>query len=82
MTKISIQINTKKWFWGVAATLVLLLVSGADGAAVLNPRESPVVLAVRSVSPAVVNISSQYETRKNINPFFGYAPTTISLSCA
>lgn len=77
MTKISVQINTKKWFWGVAATLVLLLVSGADGAAVLNPRESPVVLAVKSVSPAVVNISSQYEIRKNINPFFGYGRDSL-----
>ena len=35
-------------------------------------RESPVVKAVRKVSPAVVNISSSYEIRKRVNPFSGF----------
>jgi Do/DeqQ family serine protease len=35
-------------------------------------RESPVVKAVRKVSPAVVNISSSYEIRKRTNPFSGF----------
>ena len=35
-------------------------------------RESPVVKAVRKVSPAVVNISSSYEIRKRANPFSGF----------
>jgi Do/DeqQ family serine protease len=37
-----------------------------------NDRESPIVMAVRKVSPAVVNISSSYEVRKRANPFSGF----------
>jgi S1-C subfamily serine protease len=37
-----------------------------------NDRESPIVRAVRKVSPAVVNISSSYEVRKRANPFSGF----------
>ncbi len=36
------------------------------------PRESAVVKAVKSVSPAVVNISSEYEVRARSNPFFDF----------
>jgi serine protease Do len=36
-----------------------------------NLRESAVVKAVKKVSPAVVNISSQSEVRKRMNPFYG-----------
>ncbi len=35
-------------------------------------RENAVVKAVRMVSPAVVNISSEYEVKKYTNPFSGY----------
>ena len=35
-------------------------------------RETPVVKAVREVSPAVVNVSSAYEVRKRTNPFSGF----------
>jgi serine protease Do len=35
-------------------------------------RETPVVRAVRKVSPAVVNISSAYEVRKQTSPFSGF----------
>jgi len=35
-------------------------------------RETPVVRAVRTVSPAVVNISSEYEVRRRANPFSGF----------
>jgi Do/DeqQ family serine protease len=35
-------------------------------------RESAVVKAVRKVSPAVVNISSEFEARKRVNPFYGF----------
>lgn len=35
-------------------------------------RESAVVKAVKKVSPAVVNISSQYEVIKRSNPFFDF----------
>ncbi|MBW2603035.1 MAG: Do family serine endopeptidase [Deltaproteobacteria bacterium] len=43
--------------------------------AVLNAeslRESAVVKAIRKVSPAVVNISSEFEVRKRSNPFYGF----------
>lgn len=36
-------------------------------------RETPVVLAVKRVSPAVVNISSEFEVRARTHPFSGYA---------
>lgn len=37
-----------------------------------DARETPVVRAVKLVSPAVVNISSEYEIRPRTNPFSGY----------
>jgi len=37
-----------------------------------NLRESAVVKAIRKVSPAVVNISSEFEVRKRANPFSGF----------
>jgi len=37
-----------------------------------NLRESAVVIAIRKVSPAVVNISSEVEVRKRANPFYGF----------
>jgi Do/DeqQ family serine protease len=37
-----------------------------------NTRESPIVKAVRKVSPAVVNISTAYEIRRRSNPFSGF----------
>ena len=43
--------------------------------AILNAeslRESAVVKAIRKVSPAVVNISSEFEVRKRANPFYGF----------
>jgi serine protease Do len=36
----------------------------------INSRRSPVVIAVEKVSPAVVNISSEYEVYNRSNPFF------------
>jgi Do/DeqQ family serine protease len=35
-------------------------------------RENAVVKAIRKVSPAVVNISSEFEVRKRANPFYGF----------
>jgi len=48
------------------------LVLAAECAAQQLNRETPVVLAVRKVSPAVVNISSVYEVRKRTGPFSGF----------
>ena len=56
------------------ALLSLLFVLGFPqaGLGLQSERESPVVRAVRKVSPAVVNISSSYEVRKRSNPFSGF----------
>ena len=40
--------------------------------AVAGNRENAVVRAVRGVSPAVVNISSEYELAQRTNPFFNF----------
>ena len=37
-----------------------------------NLRESAVVKAIKKVSPAVVNISSELEVHKRVNPFYGF----------
>ncbi|MFC1856957.1 Do family serine endopeptidase [Thermodesulfobacteriota bacterium] len=43
-----------------------------DAPATELDRETPVVKTVRSVSPAVVNISSEYEVRRRGSPFSGF----------
>ena len=55
-----------------AGSLMILLISWQNGFCGTETRENNVVKAVRKASPAVVNISSQYEIRKNSNPFSGY----------
>ena len=37
-----------------------------------NLRENAVVKAIEKVSPAVVNISSEFEVHKRVNPFSGF----------
>jgi serine protease Do len=51
--------------------LILVPASPHPGWSLSSDRETPVVKAVRKVSPAVVNISSSYEVRKRANPFSG-----------
>ena len=68
--------------WGVrgvrAAALASVFALAASlwapgaSAAVEALRETPVVKAVRKVSPAVVNVSSAYEVRSRPNPFSGF----------
>jgi Do/DeqQ family serine protease len=73
MTKIAMQINIKNDVCLLfAGTLFFLLITCQSVFCSTQPRENSVVKAVRNVSPAVVNISSQYEIRKNSNPFSGY----------
>ncbi len=50
-----------------------LLLSAASSAAAAGPRETPVVLAVRKASPAVVNISTETVTRAQ-SSFRGFSP--------
>lgn len=45
--------------------------TGADNV-LTYPREDAVVRAVKIVSPAVVNISTQYEVRTRVNPFANF----------
>jgi Do/DeqQ family serine protease len=52
--------------------LIVVPASAPPGWSLNSDRESPVVRAVRKVSPAVVNISSSYEVRKRANPFSGF----------
>jgi Do/DeqQ family serine protease len=52
--------------------LLILALASPPGFCDTASRENNVVKAVRLVRPAVVNISSQYEIRKNSNPFSGY----------
>jgi serine protease Do len=63
--------------WKVRIVLVVSLVSAVAGApwaaAKPNPRETPVVLAVRKASPAVVNIGVEIVTRVG-SPFQRFSP--------
>jgi Do/DeqQ family serine protease len=51
---------------------ILVLMLNQKSLAHQSDRHSPVVEAVRKVSPAVVNISSSFEVRKRSNPFSGF----------
>ena len=53
-------------------TLYFLITPANLNAENENLRESAVVKAIRKVSPAVVNISSESEVRKRVNPFYGF----------
>ncbi len=56
----------------VLLSLLLIPAFAQPGLSLQSARESPVVRAVRKVSPAVVNISSSYAVRKRANPFSGF----------
>ena len=62
----------KKSLLRYAGSLMILLITWQNGLCGIETRENQVVKAVRKASPAVVNISSQYEIRKNSSPFSGY----------
>jgi serine protease Do len=68
---IPMQMTTLKNLAGVVLLSVILLAS-VPGAADDFARETPVVKAVRKVSPAVVNISSEQQVRQRPNPFSHY----------
>jgi serine protease Do len=74
MPKIKTQ-NHNKLIVLVLAVLIFSImrfVNPSDNLAAENPRESAVVTAVKMVSPVVVNISSEIEVRKRVNPFSGF----------
>jgi len=74
MPKIKTQNNNKLIVSAVAVLIfsIMLFVNPSDNLADENPRESAVVMAVKKVSPVVVNISSEFEVRKRVNPFSGF----------
>lgn len=55
-----------------AAILIFLFYISASAEEILFSRNTPVVQAVQKVSAAVVNISSEYEIRDRVNPFFHF----------
>ena len=70
--------TTTRWVSGLTMVISFLLFStGALVAGESYPRENPVVRAVRKVSPAVVNISSEYEMRSRMSPFTGFGMDSI-----
>jgi len=64
--------NLKKWVWAVVGLTVMLFSMSRPVWGIASNRESAVVKAVRTVSPAVVNISSEYAVRKRMNPFSSF----------
>ena len=73
MTNVTRQINCKTTIRAlVAVFLILLGVTWQAPLSAAQSRENGVVKAIRAVSPAVVNISSEYDIHKNSNPFSGY----------
>lgn len=70
MTNIAKQINIKRYMVRrFALLLVCAILFPAPLAGKPYPRRDAVVEAVGKVSPAVVNISLEYEIRKRIGPF-------------
>jgi serine protease Do len=65
------QMTTPKYFSAVVVMAVLFFSSSLQSAEDIS-RETPVVRAVRKVSPAVVNISSEQQIRQRANPFSQY----------
>jgi serine protease Do len=73
MTKKFIKINRKKRISHLYILLLIIYIIPCQTVlCAVETRENSVVKALRKVSPAVVNISSQYKIRKNSNPFSGY----------
>ena len=74
MPKITTQHNNKLLISAVVFCIVsiMLVFKAPDNLGAGNLRESAVVVAVRKVSPVVVNISSEFEVRKRVNPFSGF----------
>jgi Do/DeqQ family serine protease len=66
--------NKACWRFWLAFWVAVLIAFAPRADAEHYNRETPVVKAVRAVSPAVVNISSQIQVRQAQSPFSGMAP--------
>ncbi|MCG2830700.1 MAG: Do family serine endopeptidase [Desulfobacteraceae bacterium] len=73
MTRLTFQINKKLTKSIILYIIIVIPVFFAPfkSYGYEYKRENAVVMAVRKVSPAVVNISSEFEVRKRSNPFSG-----------
>ncbi|MBU2522365.1 MAG: Do family serine endopeptidase [Proteobacteria bacterium] len=73
MTRLTVQINKKLTKSIILYIIIVIPVFFAPfkSYGYEYKRENAVVMAVRKVSPAVVNISSEFEVRKRSNPFSG-----------
>ena len=74
MTNLTDQNNKKliKWIVLYIIIIITVLFAPPKSPGFEYKRESAVVKSVRKVSPAVVNISSEFEVRKRVNPFSGF----------
>ncbi len=61
--------QTNKTFIRLIIAVVAIFILPVPGHAAEYERENSVVRAVRKVSPAIVNINSEYEVRRRVNPF-------------
>jgi serine protease Do len=68
---IPMQMTTMKYWVGVLI-LTIAFSTPSHGSSDDFSRETPVVRAVRKVSPAVINISSEQQVRQRTNPFSHY----------
>ncbi len=65
----------RKQSWGYSLLLSIVILSqSVDGHASATSRRTPVVLAVESVAPATVNITTTQEMRRRENPFRSFDP--------
>lgn len=69
----NIRIIPILWFQRLLPLFCILLFSAQTTAE--YPRRNAIVEAVQNVSPAVVNISSEYQIRRQVNPFSGFGMT-------
>jgi len=71
MTKIKIQNKRFVSAFVFLVFFIIFFVKLPDNVGAENLRENAVVIAVKKVTPVVVNISSEFEVRKRKNPFSG-----------
>jgi len=82
MSSLSEHINCepKKFFFFLNLGIYIIILSFIFPCIAFSEpyqRETPVVRAVRNISPAVVNISSEYEVQRRSFPFSGSSPESF-----
>lgn len=72
MAKLNQQCNKEKFCYPFFSFFIIVFLLPGYVFSSSN-RMSPVVKTVKIVSPAVVNISSEYEVKQHVNPFSGFS---------